>query len=170
MNQKNENLEQLLRQFVNEAQARDMADDIRQVDILFENFPAPSAAGETIETIHHNVRRQLELNQRLHTKLRYFSAAAVAVILLAGMFILRSDFKRMNDMHPLQVAGANEFWSELNSFETSMADIDSQISNLSETINTMDSGAFEPFNPLKLDITELDKIESLTDSTEFWKG
>ncbi len=170
MNHKNENLEQLLRQFVNEAQARDMADDIRQADTLFEKYPAPSADRETIEAIHHNVGRQLELNRRLHTKLPYFSAAAVAVILLAGMLILRSDIKRMNNTHPLQAVAANEFWSELNSFETSMADIDSEISNLSETINTMDSGTFEPFNPLKLNITELDEIESITNSTEFWKG
>ncbi len=171
MNHKNGNLEQSLQQFVNKAQARDMADDILQADSLFEDHPAPSVDRKTVNLIYQNVHHQLEQNRQLHKRLRWFSAAAVAVILLAGFLILQSDISRIHSKGPLQTADADiDQLETLYSFESSLADIDNEITLLSEEIDAIDTATFEPFNSLQLIMSELEEIESTTNSTEFWKG
>lgn len=160
-----ENLEQLLRQFVDTAHARQMADDIAQGDRLFDSHSAPSVRDKTVKAICTNVTNQIRHEKHVHAHRRWAGIAAVAAMLLLGLLVLHTGNNRPYESHFFVAAGE---WP-LNE-QAALTDIESELSTLDETIGKMDNSTYEPVNPLRFDIVEIEEIEADTSNTEFWKG
>lgn len=171
MKNKNEHLEQLLRQFVDQDQVRQMADDIHSGDRLFDAHPAPSVRPETLAAVQQNAQHQLRHTHRVHSRMQWVAAAAVVALLLAGLLALYTPTNDLspNPFGPL-AAGEWHLNQNLGGMDQSLAEIENELSSLTEVIDTMDTGTYEPINPLQLEWIELEEIEAMASSTEFWKG
>ncbi|MHC4551939.1 MAG: hypothetical protein ACYSUT_04115 [Planctomycetota bacterium] len=160
-----DNLKQLLQQFVDHPKNREMADDIEHGDRLFEAYPAPSLQPETLEAICTNLPKRLQHEKQMHARCRWAGVAAVAAILVLGLLVLNTGNNRPYEATLLIVTGE---WP-LNE-QSSLSDIERELSTLDETIRTMDNDTYEPVNQLRFDIVEIEEIEVDTSNAEFWKG
>lgn len=161
-----DNLEQLLRQFVDPTQSRQMADDIDHGDRLFDAYSAPSIQAETLAAICSRLPGQYQHDKKIYARRRWAAIASVAAILLVGLLVLLTG----NDdpYKPSFFVAAGE-WPL--SEQTTLDDIQSELSTIDEAIGTMDtSSTYEPVNPLRFDIIEIEEIEADTSNAEFWKG
>ena len=166
MTESNENLKHLLRQFVDEAQAGQMANDIDQGDRLFAAWPAPSVKAETLEAIRSHLPEQIQHEKRVFARRRWAGIAAVAAILLVGLLVLQTGKDSPYD--PGYFVSAGEW--PLND-QASLTEIESELQTLDETIRRMDtSSTYESVNPLRFDIIEIEEIEADTSNAEFRKG
>ncbi len=173
MKDNNQNLEHLLRQFVDNAEAEHMADDIRQADRLFDNYQAPSVQPETIAAVQLNVRRQLKHTRHMHRRRQWIGIAAVVAIFLIGLFVLNApDATTTSRQATFTTFKATEWGlnSNLHVMDQSLAEIENELGSLAETIEALDTGTYEPVNPLRLELIQLEEIEAMTSTTEFWKG
>lgn len=167
---KNENLEQLLRQFIDESQAGPMAAEIERGDRLFDSHPAPAVSRRLQQAVCAGMHRQIQHEHRVHLYRRWFSIATVAALLMIGLFVLQSDNDRPFERpieKPYLAAAAGE-WRLTE--KVPLTDIQRELGRLSEEINTLDSKTYESVNPLRFDLLELEQIEAITSNTEFWKG
>ena len=172
MKDNHKNLEHLLRQFVDNAEAAHMADDIRRADRLFDTYQVPSVKPETIATVQFNVRRQLEHTRQVHRRRQWMSVAAVVAIFLIGWFIVNAPNTTTTGQASFDTLTTTEWRlnDNLHVMDQSLAEIENELGSLAETIEALDTGTYEPVNPLRLELIQLEEIEAMTDSTEFWKG
>ena len=169
MNYKNENLERLLRQFVDQAQAHQAAGDIEHADDIFDTNPAPSVSRETISQVKQKVQYQLEHAERIHSKIKWLSAAAVVAILLTGLLVLHSNTENFSET-PIHIAQNKIIRpGDFDAADVSTTEIENEITRLLEAVENIGADPYEPVNTLQLNLTELEN-ELMADSTEFWKG
>ncbi len=184
MKHNNENLEQLLQQFVDETQAQKMMDDIHEADRLFDAHPAPAVDADTLEALRHSVRHQVKRHHRRHARRHWVGIAAIAAVLLVGLFTMYSGdpdspIHTTTPIEKVAHAPAGSMLDVLdvtpwalndNPLDALLAEIRSELGNLADAINTMDTGTYEPVNPLRFELIELEELEAVADSSEFWKG
>jgi predicted PurR-regulated permease PerM len=171
MKNNNENLQRLLQQFVNESEAKQMASDITDADRLFDQHPAPAVSADTLQAVQDNVKSRLHRRKHLISEIKWISGVAAIVIttLVAGLYILYSDNPMEREMAGFIPSDSS--WKILSvSSETSLAEIEEELTNLSERMDTMDNEDYEPINPIRYELMELEEIEILADNTDFWKG
>ena len=167
MTHKDENLQRLLQQFVDKAQAQAMADDIRYADTAFDAHPAPSLRPQSKVKLMQNVRTRFKSLRNRRIALRWFSAAAVLLV-LAGLFFY-SNIKPLSqpiagpiEHHQMRLKG---FYSS----ELSAVDIEDDITNLSEAVENIDTGPYEPVDTIQRNLNEIEN-QLIAGNTEFWKG
>ncbi|MBL7215453.1 MAG: hypothetical protein ISS71_07220 [Phycisphaerae bacterium] len=169
MNHKKENLEQLLQRFMDEAHARQMADDIGHADYLFDTHPAPSVSRETIRAIKQNTQIRFRRNEHIPSKMKWFAAAVVVAAILIGLFIRPSNDENSPSSF-LNIVQNNRIRLEgFYTADASTAEIENEITHLLEAIEAIDMTPYEPVNTLQLNLIQIEN-ELTTDSTEFWKG
>jgi hypothetical protein len=163
--QTHEDLNSLLRRFLDPAQAREARQDIRSGERLLRAFPAPSPSRETLDRIKAEIRTALWRRHRVRRVVRP-SLAAAAVIAFAAVGLLeRGPASRPPASHanllPAAVWDSDNIAADdldLVYFTTEVRQIEAQVAAL-DAGETLGRGAVDELE------TELAQIE-----TEYWKG
>ncbi len=171
MTQNDENLHLLLQQFVDEARAASMAEDIRYADAAFDAHPAPTVPQDVCIRLRHRVADRLLQSGQRRVRLRLFGTAAAVLLVLAGLAILDSGIRTVppsasNPVQHAQIRLDGFFSSGLNTL-----DIESDISELFEAIEDIDVRPYDdkPVDTLQLNLNEIED-QCIANSTDFWKG
>lgn len=177
MKYKNENLEQLLNQFVDQSRSQSMAEDIRQADRLMDRYPVGSVRPQTIEQIKQSVRHERLKHRRLYSEIKWISsvAAIVFIVLFAGLYAVFSGNENKTVVPEggfAQAVAFKGYWSDIPYEDSVVIEIDQELTNVAEMLDTVEMETFEPVHTIQVELIEmeLDEIESLTENTEFWKG
>jgi hypothetical protein len=169
MNRNDENLEQLLRQFVDQDQAQSMAREIEQADDLFAAHPVPLVSPQAVVRIQFQVQKQLKHKQ--HTGITWIVAAGLAAILMMGLYSLLSQQMPMSprpDSGPI-AQNIRTHYNAFNMPDAATLEIENEISHLMEAIENINEPDDEPFNLIQINLNQLED-ELTSGSTEFWKG
>lgn len=170
MNRNNENLEQLLRQFVDQTQARQMTEDIRQADTLFDANPAPSVSRETIARVKQNV--QCELKHAKHAAFKWVAAAGLAAIFLMGLHTILTDRSELSPAPVKSRPIVQNIRNHRNVFymiDGTAAEIENEMMRLQDAMRDLGAAPYEPVNPVQINLNQIE-YELTSDSTDFWKG
>lgn len=167
MSHKNENLERLLQQFVDQAQAGQMAEDIGYADTIFDTHPAPSLSQEAVVSLKHGVQRQLKYNR--NSKIRWVRTAAIVAIGLMGAFVLYSNVEKNPGPSMSIVKNKLIGYEDFFSAEINTAEIEKEITALHDAVESFNAVPYEPVDTLQLDLKQIEN-ELIADSAEFWKG
>jgi len=179
---RNEQIDQLLSQFMDPQNAERAADDIRTGDALFAQYPAPDVRREALGQIRSRLVRHSRM-QRRHGALRFAgSAAAAAVIVFALLHgvqqqpadtgVQRADTQVAAVVSPVETKETivRDLWKRLVSHE-SLVQIDRELTDLADSIDAVQSETYgELVNTMKIDMLELEELEMITANTDFWKG
>lgn len=170
MIKKNENLEELLLQFMDRNQAIETAHEISDADRLFDLHPLPALSKDRLSSVQAKVCLVIEQRRRRALEIRWFAASAAAAVLLAGLYILNQADKSIpHDTSGYYAVALN--WNRISrSDDSPLSRIENELRDVAESMKSLSEGTFKPVNTLSLDTMELDEIESLVRNTEFWKG
>ena len=170
MKETNEQLNQLLETFVSPSQGRAMAEDLRRGDRLFDRYPAPHP--QAVDALRRHIDRHLKRKRRIHVIGHWAAAAAVAAILLAALWTEQPEqtSPRRRTSPPIASVGEWRLHHDLHQMDRSLEAMEDELSNLAETLETLDTPLYEPVNPLRSEVTELEELEAVTMHSEFWKG
>jgi hypothetical protein len=184
----NQDLEKLLSQFMDQPEVQQAADDIVAGDRLFERYPAPPVSQQALQRIRCDVAKRTRL-QRLFGGLSFAGSAAAAAVIVFALLqgprtnpvgnetIVASAHKpvsnpavaapeRPRDLPPPAVG----LWNRLASHEL-LHQIDRELTDVADSIDAIKSESYKGFvNTLKIDLLELEELELLTASSDFWKG
>ena len=172
-NKKDENLDRLLRQFMDDSQVCEMESDLSFSDRLFSKSSVPTIKPKTLISIRSRVHRELR-----HQKYLVFGkqlaviAAVVATALLAGLHILYPEGPATYPGLPsAQTVNVDPLWNDMLYAANLNADpIAKELADLTESIHSVGEETYEPRDRLLDDLLEFEEIESLTENTDFWKG
>jgi hypothetical protein len=168
----NENIELLLRQFMDQAAAEQAAQELHAGDRLFDEFPAPRPDAQTVEALRSKIRHEL---QKPHHASAVFSwlamAAAIIIVFLAGVYTLApKPLPKTVSSPPVYVASnSGNLWNQLSSHATLLS-IDRELTDVAESIDAIESENKGTTNILTVDLLELEELELITLNTDFWKG
>lgn len=171
MNPDNENLEQLLRQFVDQTQTQQMAEDIRHADNLFDANPVPSVSRDTIARVKQNVHH--ELKHAKHAVFKWVATAGLAAILLMGLQTMLTTHRAEITKSPAQSQPiVQNTPSRSNAFYLSdrpAAEMENEMIRLQDAMQDLGAAPYEPVNPVQINLNQIEN-ELTSDSTDFWKG
>lgn len=172
MKKNDDNLNLLLLQFMDEAQAQRFQDDLSVADDLYDSHPAEPVSPNTVSAISTQIQHELK-RRHIWTIAEWCTAAAAVVVmaLLAGLFLLNSS-PSANQLPAggFQTANA-QIWSDTpiaNAIETDP--IEQELSALTKDIQSMSLDAYGSTNALTVDLLEIEEIEAFAEDTSFWKG
>ncbi len=167
MKESYEDIRKLLEQFTSGQEAGQMTDDIRQADKLLSDIPAVKVSEQTLTAIRDKVRRHLAARQtrtvRFQTE-RYFAAVA-AMILIAVLAFVFYDIHR-RDVKTLPLI-ASKIWNDNLAADTELTNKFDQLTGQLDKVDQTDAQWLDENSNLTV---EVDKIEAITMSTDFWKG
>ena len=166
-NGNNEKLDNLLRQFMDEAHMRNLKADLDFADQVFEAHPVPDVRQETLAAIQGKIHRML-LRRRFLTVGKWISGAA-AVLVVA--LLSHSHFISP----PNKIAGTNysneSIWkSDFYAMNSQVDSLERELAELAGTVHTSRLDAFDTTGTFSVDMKELDEIEHLTDNLSLGKG
>jgi hypothetical protein len=168
----NDNIEQLLRQFMDETSA-DMAEqELHAGDRLFDDYPAPTPDAQAIEVLRSKIRHELRKPHHTSVVLSWLAAAAsIIVVFLAGVYQLAPrPLPKTVSSPPVYVAShTRNLWNQLSSHDTLLS-IDRELTDVAESIDAIKSENKGTTNILTFDLLELEELELITSNTDFWKG
>ncbi len=167
MSDKNENLDDIFSGFLNAEDAARAAEDIRQGDKLLEQYQAPEPDELLLEQI--NVQIAAKLASRPTSGVRWMhrsAVAAVAVVLISLATVLLmpgpTDFQDPGD----------QWWDRtaVKSLSTDKS-LSAEMDDLLERMITIsrEEYYFEDEGSV-FDETEIEEIEMIATSDDFWKG
>ena len=168
MSDKNENLKEILSRFLDAGDAAGAAEDIAQGDRLFQQHPAPKPDAQLLEQI--NVQIAAKLASRPTTGVRWMRRSAVAAV--AVVFVSLAAVLMSPSRPPLEVPGG--WWDEheptVKSASTGKS-LSAEMDDLLEQIITIsrEEYYFEDEGSV-FDETEIEEIEMIATSDDFWKG
>jgi hypothetical protein len=167
MKESYEDIRKLLEQFTSGQEAGQMTDDIRQADALLSSVPAANISQETLAAIQDKVRRRLAARQtrtvRFQTE-RYFAAVA-AMILIAVLAFVFYDIHR-RDMKTLPLI-ASKIWNDNLAADIELTNKFDQLTGQLDKVNQTGAQWLDENSNLAV---EVDNLEAITMSTDFWKG
>ena len=172
-NKKNEKLDQLLRQFMDESQVREMENNLSFSDRLFSESPIPAIKPKTLISIQSTVHQKIQHQKYLaFGKQLAVVAAIVATALLAGLHILFPESPATYPgAHSAQTDNIDPLWNDVLYAASLNADpIMTELADLTESIHSVGEETYEPRDTFLDDLLELEEIESLAVNTDFWKG
>ena len=161
MPDKNDNLEQLFGGFLNEAEARQAAADIRLGEGLLSEYPAPQPDARLLEEIKAEVSRSLAGGGKRVYWVRRAVAVAVAVIVVTSALLLWPG----GGTTPVY-ADTTGLWDDaaITSLRAEMdAVLDTMISIEADEYG-FDEGAGDFAE------AELEELEMVATNDDFWKG
>ena len=161
MPDKNDDLEQLLSGFLNEAETRQAAADIRLGDGLLSEYPAPQPDARLLEDIKAKVNRSLATGRKRLYWVRQTVATAAAVIVIASVLLLWPG----GGTTPVY-ADTTGLWDDaaITALRAEMdAVLDTMISLESDEYGFEEgAGNFAE--------VELEELEMVATNDDFWKG
>lgn len=174
MKEKPEQLNHLLRQFTDEQDAKQMAEDIQFADRLFTAIPSPAVSPQTLQAIKSQVRRHLTVKSQFRMRILLTSAAA-AILLAAGtiFFIKSTQAPDLRQFSGAPLAAAAFLWPDNINSESEddpVGLLRSEIDSLTGQVDSLQRRTptwFEDDNGLSAEIQNLNAIAT---NTDFWKG
>ena len=167
---KDENLNELLEKFMDAEQARQAAQDIRQADQLFTQFPAPTPDDELIANIKTQINEKLRQKPNAFKQITYkVLAAAAAVIIITA--VITNSFEKQTPQPPIVYASMlpQSIWEsddvtvDDQSLATLAAEIEQiEIEMLALQLNENGDSLAEEIEELEMELIEI--------NTDFWKG
>ena len=165
----NEQLEQLLRQFMDDEHARDLKEDLSYADRLFAGHPVPAVRQRTLSSIQVTIRRQLKY-RRFLVATKWFTAAAailIAVLLSAEHFI---NTENVDQPSFVKLYDTGDLWSDALYVVNSQDDpIERELSEVAESLRAVSLETYEPIDTFSIDMMELEEIESMTEKVALGK-
>jgi len=163
MKETSEQLNTLLEQFADKQTAGQMSEDIRQADQLLTSIPAPTVSLQTLRSIKSQVHGHLAAKLRLRTRAWLASAAGIALI-VGGTFFVRTH-QPVIPTESVQIALASAIWDDdsLGPLQYQVESIAGQV----ESLNGQSEVWFEEDAGLG---AEIDDLQTIALTTDFWKG
>lgn len=180
MNKQNEQLNQLLSQFMDGSHIREFQDDLSFADELYAKYPVRPVSQKILSAITTRVHRHIRYH-RYWIAAKWGTATAAVVIgtFVAGLFLTSPEkpathqpatySQRTHDPAP-----DRQIWSDsfiVYAMETDS--IERELNELTESVQAVPLDVYETrdtLEPLTIDLLEIQEIESLTENTNFWKG
>lgn len=169
----NEQLEKLLRQFMDDDHVRNWKEDVAAADALFEKYPARSPEQQTIDDIKKRVHHAIKHRRRWNAaKWCTAVAAVVAAALLPGLLRLPTGSTPNQGAAPVAITGQDELWTDsLYALSVETDPIEREMAELLEFIQSDNlSGIYGPVNTINLDSQKIEEVESLAETATFRKG
>lgn len=166
---RNEQLDKLLRQLMDNDHIHDLKEDLSFADKLFEAHPAPPVRQEILASIQEKVRRKLI--RRHYWAAGKWIAAAAAILVVA--LLSREPFVNTNHTaRPFSttVNRNDDLWRDefyvMNAQDNA---IEQELTELTNAIYTVRSEMYDSADTFSIDLKELEDIERLTDNLSFGK-
>lgn len=165
----NEQLDNLLRQFMDETHLHDLKKDLAFADELFATHPSPPVRQQTLVLIQKRVHRKL-IQHRFWVTGKWI--AAVAAILMVSV-LSRQHFIKTQDM-PKRISRTiyynPEIWRDGTYVTNSQFDpIERELTELADALRAVSLKTYETTDTFSIDMMELDEIEHLADDASLGK-
>jgi hypothetical protein len=157
MKESYEDIRKLLEQFMTAGQAGQMTDDIRRSDSLLSAVPAVKVSQETLAAIQHKVHRRIAARHAHILHQKYFAAAAAMILIAILSFVFLIDNKPLMAMD----------WNDELSVDTKLASQYDQLTGQMDKINQAATQWLDENSNLTVEVENLEQVAS---STDFWKG
>ena len=166
---RNEQLDDLLRQFMDDDHIHDLKEDLSYADKLFETHPVPAVRQETLVSIQKKVSRKLIVKHYWTAGKWIAVAAAIAVVALLS----REQFVDTNHT-PRSFSTAiqknDDLWRDEFYVVNSQDDaIERELTELTNAVYTVRTEMYDSADTFSIDMMELDDIEHLTNNLSFGK-
>ena len=164
--QAQENLIELLQQFMDEPSARTAHQDIQAGERWLTTYPAPAPRNRVLAAIHTQTIRSARRRQRvirlIHTSLA--AAAAVVILALVGQLGPRATSRS----HPVAFIPA-AIWDsdDITTADLDLAYFSSEIRQVEAQMLALETGESETVDN---DVSDEIEMELLALQAEFWKG
>jgi hypothetical protein len=163
--QTREDLNGLLRRFLDSSQAREAGDDIRAGEQLLRNVPAPVPTRETLARVKSEIRAALWRRYRVRQVVRR-SLAVAAVIAFATIGLLeRGPVGRPAVFQVTLLPAAIWDSDNLAADDLDVVYFTTEVHQIEAQLVALDDGEAVGYGPADEIETELAQIE-----TEYWKG
>ena len=161
MNENKENLNELLSDFFDPAEASQIKRDIEQGDEVFRNYPAPEPNKELVDAI--KVRMAGELARRRERKpvsvvlRRAVAVAAVFIVIsLAGLIFFGN--------------GDDDIYANIWQDDTQLLALMAQVDEIADQIQQIRLDEFGEDDDADIAQWEIEEMEMVANNTDFWKG
>lgn len=162
MKETKKQLNDLIRAFYKESEARQIAGDIEEADALISTFESPMPRGELARQIKDKIIRQTARRHRKTLTLRSMLSAAAACLLI-GVGLIMHQTLISPDGEVLGPGVVQAFFSE-----QPVEKITSNLDEISEQIHTVQSSGWDSSWETEVN-EEIEEMDRLTNS-DFWKG
>lgn len=170
---KEENLRELFENFVGAEQAEQAAEDIRRVDKMLEENPAPEPTEELRWQIKERICQSLEKRKAKRYWMPAYRAVAVAAVIIFVFMVSLELFKRPIDVSKPELisyaaAIPPEVWDGSNIIEddAELAVLSAEIEQVEDEFLTVQLG--QGYDNGKDNLTELE-LELMDIDSEFWE-
>jgi len=165
----NEQLDRLLRQFMDENHIHDLKQDLSFADKLFAAHPVPAVRQETLTSIQNKIQR--ELIQRRYWKAGKWVAAAAVILLVAllsSQHVVNIDNKTKS--FSTKIYNGDDLWRD--DFYVVNSDVDPierELMELANSIHAVHLGTYNTTDTFSIDMMELQEIEDFTENGSLGK-
>jgi|GEM_PF-4455160 hypothetical protein len=171
MKENQQQLDTLLRQFVNEPAAREMAEDIRHMDNLLSSLASHKISQQTLSSVKTRVRQRLAEKHsnpvRWRMRLKLISAAAVILLVAGVAFFITPRQTEISPPSPIVSYTWNDgAESENDPVDSLLTRIEMAAGQL-DSVHGQTSSWFEEDNSLTIEIQD---AQTLVADTDYWKG
>lgn len=168
---KNE-LKALIEQFMDSQEAARMAEEIEEAQEMLAAMPAPRLSEQSLDAIKQRVSRRLAVPARTirpAATIRFYLSAAAALLLATVGWVMLSNQKTTLPVDLL--ASTAHIWedsttSDSDPVNTLMTKIEA-VAGQVESVQGKNLKWFEDDSNLS---TEIESLEVIASSTDFWKG
>jgi hypothetical protein len=165
--QTGENLSNLLRKFLDPAEAEAAREDIRAGERLLRAYPAPAPDRRTILRIKAEIAAAVRRRRLVHRIFRR-SLAAAAVIAFAAIGLLDHGPASRTSVYQAAIIPASLWESDnIADDDLDLVYFTSQVRHIEAQLGALEAGEDEP--PAGRAVEELE-TELIQIETEFWKG
>lgn len=161
MNENKENLNELLSDIFDPAEASQIKRDIEQGDEVFRNYPAPEPNKELVDAI--KVQMAGELARRREIKpisvvlRRAVAVAAVFIVIaLAGLIFFGN--------------GDDDLSANIWQDDTQLLALMAQVDEIADQIQQIRLDEFDEDDNVDTAQWEIEEMEMVANNTDFWKG
>jgi hypothetical protein len=168
---KNE-LKALIEQFMDSQEAARMAEEIQEAQEMLAAMPTPRLSDQSLDALKQRVSRRLAVSVRAvrpAATIRFYLSAAAALLLATTGWVI---FSNQKTAIPVElIASTAHIWedsaaSDSNPVNTLMAKIEA-VAGQVESVQDKTLKWFEDDSNLS---TEIESLEVIASSTDFWKG
>ncbi len=164
---KNKNIDKLLAKFFPPDQAEQIKNDFVSADALFEKFPAPLPAQQTIADIKQKINRQLETRRRINwtAVLAKTAAVAAAIVIVSAVILLNFNPKKS-----IRLAENKQQTSLWQGSDTNLSTFEAEIEQLKNELLAINLGEENGKSGILTDRVEQLELEVIETENTFWKG
>ncbi|MHC4386034.1 MAG: hypothetical protein ACYSUG_03485 [Planctomycetota bacterium] len=163
----NKQLDELLRQFMDEDHIHELKEDLSFADQLFAAHPVPDVHQETIASIQVKVRRKLRQQRyRAIGKWVATAAAILLAVLLSREHLVNTE--NTTEPFPTKIYSSQDLWKdELYVVNSQVDPIERELVELADSIRAVSLETYETTDSFSIDVMEIEEIEYLADNASF---